>query len=223
MDLKPVKMRPGAAIIDIGAFKGKVAKELSEAFPKSMVYAIEADPVNYKFLKNNCKKCNNIRVYNVAINRCACATDIYIAKSPKYKEKGIKLTSQANSMFEEFVADKGKIRKITVPGITLDEFCIANKIGDVGLLKINCEGCEFKLFTSTTNFLERTGAIYLALHGGKFFSSDKFEEQKININNMLIQAGFVCVAGPGLTKIPITKLRPMAERQAHIIQMWIKK
>ena len=203
----------GMHLIDIGSFDGNITKLLSATFPDSSVHSIEADPTNFKFLRKSCKGVANIICHNVAIGQCNCDTEMYIMKHRKYNG----LTSQSNSLYKGFVAGKtSEYQKVVVNGMTMQQFCLANNIERIGLLKINCEGCEYKIFKAEgLGFLRFTDVISLAMHGKELFN--EFEDNKIAINKILAK-DFRCIYGQ-----PLNSPRPAKKRWPHVLQVWKRR
>jgi len=203
-----------SVIIDIGAYTGKIANDLIKKTNtnKKNYYLIEACPNNFKQLKKNCGEC---KLYNIAIGDKTGKIDFYIGNHKKSEG-----SSQANSLYKFFIEGKEwnkKTKKIEIDSYILDDFIKINKISDIDFIKINCEGGEYKIFSSLTlDFLEKTKYIYLQLHGkDKNFITDDMVKLKLKINDEIIKRNFELVLGDNYADIPKIK--------DHIHQLWKKK
>lgn len=203
--------------IDVGAFSGNYSIGIVKALPTTTVHAIEACPINYKALKKQTTPYPNIIPYNLAItDQDKDKVGFYTAVSPISIKAHGNVTSQSNSLYKNFLKEKKNrienFKTIEVEGMTLDTFCAKNKITHIDLLKINCEGCEFKIFNTNTNFLAITSVIVIAIHGvAKLFKSQKYTEKRKHIINTIRSNGFFLVRGD----------EEITTR--HMKQTWIKK
>ncbi len=192
---KHLKTKQDVSVIDLGAFLGKYAQMLHDLLPCARVYTIEACPVNFKSLKKNVSNLGNVFPHNIAICDQCCRTKIFVAKHKKYKSRG---TSQANSLFESFLVDKpwAKPKAVDMPGLTLSAFCELEGISHVDYLKINCEGCEYKIFDGPLEFLNMTSIMYLQLHSkSKEFTSKSYVKKRKAIEKKIIDSGMKLVGG----------------------------
>lgn len=200
-------------VIDVGAYIGKVSKNIcenSKGNPKNY-YLIEACPNNFEILKQNCKKYN---LYHTIISNKDGEEEFYISNN--IKSKG---SSQSNSLYKKFIKNKiwvKKLKSIKIKAYSLDSFIKNNNIQNIDFLKINCEGGEYKIFTSSTlDFLDKTKYIYLQMHGkNKYFLSNEIINLKIKINEILMK-DYELILGDSPKKILKTK--------NHIHQLWRRK
>lgn len=171
--------------VDVGAFLGSYALGLVKIFPNAEVYAIEACPSNFRGLERNCKNHPNIITCHLAVGDCNDGrVKMYVSSYLKGRHL-INKTSHSNSLYKEFIATKEwakKVDKVKVPGTTLDSFYEKYDI-DVDYLKVNCEGCEYKMFASS-EFLHRTRLVYLQMHL-KTFDSKGFSHKRKKIEKIL--------------------------------------
>lgn len=186
--------------IDVGAFSGNYAINIVKALSTATVYAVEACPINYKELMKQTTQFPNIITHNLAItDQDKEKVKFYTALSPNAIKAHGNVSSQSNSLYKNFLKEKSTIenfKTIEIEGMTLDTFCKKNKITHIDLLKINCEGCEFKIFDTDTNFLTMTSMIIIAIHGVvKLFKSSQYQNKRIHIINTIKGSGFSMVKG----------------------------
>jgi len=213
--LESVKyLNKNSVVIDIGAYIGYVSKDLFRyvkgADPKNY-YLIEACKKNFSVLEKNC---SSFRLFNCAISDKTGKQEFYIGD-----HSGSQGTSQANSLFAEFIGNKKWNKQLTsyeVDTFTLDDFLANNNISHVDYLKINCEGGEYKIFDSSLDFLDITSCINLQIHGkDPVFLTEEMRNKKQWINNMLIERNFKCVMG--------TEPDTVADVDTHTLQLWVKE
>jgi len=205
------KLDQNSIVIDIGAYNGDRSIDImniSRGNPNNY-YLIEACPINYKQIKN---RNTGVNIFNIAISDKDGLSDFYIVNHEESEG-----TSQANSLFKEFVESKKWSKEfcsIHVPIFTLDKFVFDNGISRIDFLKINCEGGEYKIFRSKSiDFLDITNIIYLQMHGKiDLFNSEKIVREKIRINDILLSKNFRLIMGNITAEIFGIK--------SHICQLW---
>ena len=199
-------------IIDIGAYNGKISKKLCEQTngnPQNY-YLIEACPQNYAILQKQMPQYN---LHHYIINDKTGYDKLYTGKHPQSNG-----SSQANSIYKQFIKNKKwnkETTETTIQSSTLDDFTQTNNIQNIDFLKINCEGGEYKIFTTTTKFLTITQNIYLQMHGkDPCFLTKEIINQKIQINTLLQQNNYHIILGDNPNNIKnIT---------GHTHQLWTK-
>lgn len=121
-------------ILDIGAHIGTVSLYYASLFKNAIIYAVEANPLNYKALVKNTKDYKNIKTFNIAIS----------------KDNGQRtlLSHPENDTAETFYPQAEGKTKIKVNSVKIEKFLKDNKIKHIDLLKIDTEGCEYEIFMS---------------------------------------------------------------------------
>ena len=208
-----LKENPNHCVVDVGAYIGKVARELCETSQGNPAnyYLFEPCPENYEILV---KKCPEFNCHQCAISFEVGEEILFTANHPKSLG-----SSQCNSFFADFVDDKAwnnDTKEIKVSTLTLDHLhAYVLDSPKIDLLKINCEGAELHIFEGTLNFLQYTDHIYIELHGKhKRFLTDESIKAKINICNKIQDAGFELIMGERPYEIPYI--------DTHILQLWSK-
>ncbi len=140
--------------IDLGSWIGPTV--LYGCQNAKFCYAVEPDPVAFKYLKNNIdlnhQLCSHIKLSN------QCITDfsgtVYL--TPKSMEGGDSLSS---TVFEKSPTSW------EVKGITFYQFILENSINDCNFVKMDIEGGEFTVLPTMKEFLEKEKpTIHLSLH-----------------------------------------------------------
>jgi FkbM family methyltransferase len=159
-------------VVDIGANVG-IFTLLSAFRTQKTVYAFEPAPENIRFLNRNIRtnSLHNVIVYDVAVcDKTGKPTRLYLGESV------------GHSVFTH----NGKWEKyIEVPSMTLQHIMDNVVTGEVGFLKIDCEGCEGLIFLSTpTDYLRKIKKIVVEFHDAT--SPLKHDD----IQRLLEEAGF---------------------------------
>lgn len=124
-------------IIDIGGHIGLFALYASVMSPKGKIISVEPHPQNFLLLKENITEnnLNNIVLVNKAISDSNKNIELFIDT----------FDDSAHSIY-----DNGR-NSIQIKGITLEEIMNNNQISKCDMLKIDCEGAEFKIIESLSD------------------------------------------------------------------------
>ncbi|MCX6798069.1 MAG: FkbM family methyltransferase [Candidatus Falkowbacteria bacterium] len=152
-------LRPEAIIIDIGAHLGSFSLYLKNKLPRATFYCFEPAKDNFALLLENIKlnNLNQVFSYQLAVT----GTD-----GPAWLQVGA-LESNAYSLGQ---AQTGE----PVDGLSLDSFLNQNKINQVDLIKMDCEGAEYEILDNFSR-LKDVKAIILEYHR----QDDKFNDEYI--------------------------------------------
>lgn len=125
-----------STFIDLGANKGDFYQAFQKKF-KGKGYAIEASPALFAVLP----ACKQVQSFNYAITDKNGFLDFYISEN-----------DEANSLTPAISEQWGLKQKVSVEGITLDEFLNRVAIKDkIDLLKVDIEGAEIQLLSSASD------------------------------------------------------------------------
>lgn len=149
--------KKGDVVVDIGAGRGEDVFRFSRF--ASRVLAVEADPVNFRYLSVFCRM---NRLGNVTYTHGAATdktTTVYIA--PTSSDWQIAPTS---SDWQTSTICNGNEHGTPVPGFTLGDLCTTHGIDKIDFLKMNIEGAERLALSSAGEVLARTGNVCIACH-----------------------------------------------------------
>eukprot|EP00747_Dinoflagellata_sp_TGD_P006643 gnl/TRDRNA2_/TRDRNA2_116308_c1_seq1.p1 gnl/TRDRNA2_/TRDRNA2_116308_c1~~gnl/TRDRNA2_/TRDRNA2_116308_c1_seq1.p1 ORF type:complete len:218 (+),score=36.33 gnl/TRDRNA2_/TRDRNA2_116308_c1_seq1:74-655(+) len=121
-------LEPGAVVIDIGANVGGVSVAAAKLYPEAQIIAVEPDPTTYRYMMWNLK-INNVTDHVWPLNAGVCSSGTHVTYSVRTMEGLQKHPDE-------------------VPCISLADLFALFQVGEVALLKVDCEGCEFHLFSS---------------------------------------------------------------------------
>jgi FkbM family methyltransferase len=134
------KYKP-SVIVDIGAYVGIFSRLCSLLFPEAEIYAYEPNPNILSLLTENAKE-TNIRVFPYAILDKAGTIKLKLVRDKQIFAK---------------VASEGSLFAEAIP---ISEVC---KGQTVDLLKMDCEGSEWRILTNT-EFLGRVRTLRMEYH-----------------------------------------------------------
>lgn len=183
--------------IDVGAYLANSDIEVLEKFPNATIHVIEACPYNFEELEKACESHDGLIPHHLAITDQDGEETIYVSSNPRNPKTE---TSQSNSLYKEFIGGKrwARPRGVKVKGSTIDSFCKENNIDNLDYLKINCEGCEYKIFGSDDHldFLDKITFLEVDWHTKcSRFMSRSFVVERQRIVGMLRDKGFRMVLG----------------------------
>jgi len=125
---------PIRTFFDIGANIGQTSSLALSSFREAHVFAFEPDPVTFSKLARCLGKHPRLAIYNVAMSNASGIVPFFQYSS-----------STLNSMIRDaqYPMRKGvTAQEITVDCTTLSEFCSANGVHLIDVLKIDTEGCD---------------------------------------------------------------------------------
>lgn len=148
LSLFAAKLRPEPVVIDVGANIGAFTVFIKRYFPWARVYAFEPEESNFALLRQNLRVNRLLRVMAV--------------KEAVYDRVGtISFDNDTPNTGAYAVSPTGRL---TVSTIDLDTFLdIRNIKGDIDLLKLDCEGSEYRIIESFRG-LNRCRVILLEYH-----------------------------------------------------------
>lgn len=149
-------------ILDIGGHLGFFSLMASVLNPNVPIYAFEPHIGNYEILKTNLKQ-NRIR--NVVTK--------HLAVSDTIGETELQLSQEdLNHSLEKAIEPTGETQKVHTT--TLERIFQKNRLEQCDLLKLDCEGSEFKiLYSAPKSLFDKIDHIFLEYHDWIEGGSDK--------------------------------------------------
>lgn len=164
-------------VVDIGANIGDTTVYFSKIKKAKKVIAFEPYPYSYKIAKENINlnKITNVILLNEGVG----GKEDYIRVNPAFENSG----SDSLKSFS-----KGKKIKIVTLKSIVNNYDIEN-----GILKMDCEGCEYPIILNASKeTLRKFEQIMLEHHNGYLNIKRKLEEAGFNvINNTNIWVGLI--------------------------------
>jgi len=138
--------------IDIGANHGLVTTILAKQNPLSEIFSFEPNPSIFQILKTNVNNngLNNVTLINKAVHS---NKDLKLMKHPYCS--GANIMGQSASKVDQYYKRENlRATEISVDTISFDDFLMDNKISEIFLLKIDCEGSEFDILGNSKLLFE---------------------------------------------------------------------
>ncbi len=146
-------MKYSEHIFDIGAFNGLDGLILALKNKNIMVHAFEANPNLIRVIKKNKQKIEEykkIKIKNYKINNCAITDTNKILSFNIAKNPTVSSLHQFSRNLDKYWPGYREphctyVKKIKVKGITLEKYCIKNKIEKISYIHIDTQGNDLKV------------------------------------------------------------------------------
>lgn len=142
-------------VIDVGAYFGESSVYFALQGAKKVI-ALEPDDLAYKIALKNIRE-NGLESKIILLNKAVSPTSRIVT----YYRTSSAATSSTD--YEQMRRKGEVIEKKQVEAVTLDE--IVDKEGEIGLIKMDCEGCEYSVLNSFSRF-DKVEQIILEYHNG---------------------------------------------------------
>jgi FkbM family methyltransferase len=144
-------------IFDVGANRGDTVARYLELYPAAKIYAFEPFPDTFKVLHERYKENPRVHCYPLAV---ADLTEPKIFYVNENVDTNSLLKPKATGLSSDKQVENKK--QITVETVTLDNFCSANGILEVDILKMDIQGGELAALKGAEKLLkaQKIGLIY---------------------------------------------------------------
>lgn len=184
--------RPAPVFFDVGAHRGETLAEMARQFPSAIIHGFEPDPENFAALKVVAKQFPQAQIHALALGDSSGESKLLC-----------NAFSMTNSLLEVDVDSKGeafrRVGEVAVTVTTMDEFCRANGIGAIDLLKMDCQGFDLRVLKGAAGLLEKQKVNLVmceALFDAEYVGQGWFYE----ILRHMTERGYAPVAFHGLTR-----------------------
>ena len=157
--------------IDVGANDGSHVNNLIKSTEKINFCLFEANPFNYKKLRQNIKKNKKIKLYKFALGRKNATIKMY-----DYKKSGTKLSTSNKKSLENLV--NKKIYSFNVKVKKLDNFKFIKK---VKIIKIDVEGDELNVLLGAKKLINKFNPIIVLEFNSCHIFSRTFLRDILNV------------------------------------------
>jgi FkbM family methyltransferase len=160
-DLKLIIPRTDPLCFDIGANRGQTIQMLQHCFARPIIHAFEPSATTYETLAN--------QSYGprVTLHQLAMGEQAGVAEFRNYEQSELSSFLAVNpDKGENLFATQELLSVETVRVETLDDFCGAQKIDYIDLLKIDTQGFELPVLRGGDNLFrqKKVGAVLLELN-----------------------------------------------------------
>ena len=146
-------------IVDAGAYDGTDTFEMSQKWPKGMIYAFEPVPNYFQRLTMNTLHCHNVVCIQKALSNKIGYFPMYISAS----SNGLG-AEQASSLLkpEMILIESGIIfpEEIVVEAVTLDAFAESMNIDHIDMLWFDLQGAEQLVLQASPKILKTVKVVY---------------------------------------------------------------
>jgi FkbM family methyltransferase len=164
-------------VVDLGACQGEFIDELDQHYKIKKAILVEANPTNFKKLKNK----DNYVLYNRLISNEENKT-VSFFEDPNSPYNG-------SNIFNYFNGIEHKINTITI-----DQIIKENQLEYIDILKIDIEGSEYDIMPNLNeNTLSKIKQITIEFHD---FIDNSLKEKTENIINKMESFGFSRISKP---------------------------
>lgn len=154
-------------IVDVGANVGFFSMMVRDLFPGSNIYAIEPVPQIFECLQKNLND-KLSRVFNLAISNSNTKVKMSFKKDESAFSHVIR-DSETNKFGESEIID--------VEAMTLDTFCIKNRINNIDILKVDTESFELEVLEGADDSLSKTRFLHVEI---SIKDNDRYTFSRIN-------------------------------------------
>lgn len=144
---------PVGVFFDIGAHTGETAQAVLRDFERARVYSFEAHPTTFAELQKNVAD-DRAKLFPLAVSdQVGHAT---------FFDYGHLATCNSLVGENQFAVRSGNpARTLSVPCITLDQFCVQENIAHIDVLKIDTEGHDLSVLLGAAETLKNRGVSFV--------------------------------------------------------------
>ena len=137
-------------IFDVGSLNGAESYYFAQLLPNCKVWSFEANPVSAKMVKSNQEEFPHrlFCVEKAVSDRCG---EITFYTTPQFPGCDSALRPLTESVNQGWLNSQTVIRPIRVASVTLENFCLENRIPSVDLIWMDVQGGELKVIEGMGN------------------------------------------------------------------------
>lgn len=177
---------PAPVCFDVGAHRGETTRHILRHFPQASIYAFEPDPDNFAALQTATRGMANVKLCQQALGdyqQTAKLQKLHFSMSNSLLPVAATVRSDAHK----------KVGDVEVRVNTIDEFCEAQKIETIDLLKTDCQGFDLRVLKGATRMLT-AGRVQLIQSESLFVAEYEGQGWFHEILNFLTNIGYVPVS-----------------------------
>jgi len=188
-DIEQILGRSPHLIFDLGAHLGETAVLYAEKFPQAAIHSFEPSPKTFLALQAALKAYPNVRPVNIALGDAMGTRTLHMNQSSGTDS----LLSSAGQCSDAAMAELTKtVVEVPVTMQTLDEYCRANDVQFIDLLKMDVQGFELHVLQGARRLLAEhaIALIYTEVSFESFYEGQPFFHE---VYTRLIDQGFQLV------------------------------
>jgi FkbM family methyltransferase len=143
---------PEPLVLDVGANAGSVTAHYRQLFPNAQIHAFEPMPQACAFIRDRLKADSRVAVHQAAV--CATCGPVTFTVNATSDTSSL-LAADVEAIPASYRYGMSASSTITVPGITIDEFCVQNDINHVDILKMDIQGGELSALQGASALLRQ--------------------------------------------------------------------
>jgi FkbM family methyltransferase len=173
-----------ATVFDVGANAGRSAVHFAATFPRAKIYSFEPVESTYRQLVAATHGLPNVRCFHFAMGDEIGSTQIFLQKDSEWNSLAEKPNQRRSAEAAE--TETIRIRKV-------DEFCQAEGVAKIDLLKIDTEGFELQVLRGAEMMFtsQRVSFVYSEV---TFDPDDEAHTNFFRVHEFLEPLGFRFVA-----------------------------
>ena len=137
-----------SCVFDVGANRGDVALKYHSLFPSTAIYAFEPFITSFETLQSNVKGIPHIHCFQKALSDSKGVFKMYVNKNI-YTNSLLKPQKMGLSSDNEVK----NVSTLEVEATTIDDFCAANNIHEIDILKLDIQGGELAALKGANKLL----------------------------------------------------------------------
>ena len=137
-------------VFDIGGHFGETIEAYRRVLPASTMHSFEPFPESFATLSRRFGDVPKVSLHQLAVSEATGQSVLYVNSNSLMNSLRAMLPDDAT-----FGSDGRNVGEITVSTTTLDDFCGANSISVIDILKIDVEGGELRVLAGATGLLDR--------------------------------------------------------------------
>lgn len=169
-------------IFDCGANIGQTTARYRQLFPNATIYSFEPTEKTFNILYETFKNNDFVKPQQLAVSNINGNQQFFV-----YEDSQLNSLSAIDAPSDTYMSSSMESVEYTkVSSITLDEFCVRDKIGRVDILKMDIQGGELLALQGAVNLLQKQAIdlIYLEVnfrklyeHQAYFYEINKFLQE----------------------------------------------
>lgn len=183
--VKRLRKMTEPTVIIVGAFGPEIPLYYHDKVDDARIFVLEACEKTYKKLRAGVRRKQRIVTDQVAVSD---RTGIEY-----FHHMGF---NASNSLYRDAVHyEQEKVKEAEVLSISLDDYCMDKAITHIDLLKVNCVGGEYKIFSQDAGFMDDTDMLMVEIHAIEPFNTPEFVKKRREIYKRLQAHGLELKVG----------------------------